>query len=295
MTASEAPPPGGPAALNLKQVAHALGVHYMTAYRYVRQGRLAATRVGTEWRVDPEALEAFGKGPSGAVGAASESSWAARLESCLLAADEVAAWNVIEAALAAGRSAEFCYTEMLAAGLASIGAGCERGERSIADQHVASAIALRLIALLGARFRRRGRSRGTFIFGAPTGELHTVPIALTADRVRLGGYDVLELGANVPPEAFAGATARVASRLLAVGIGVSQVERADDVRATVQAVRAVDAVVPVIIGGIAAVELEARALPGVSAYARDGATALRLLNDVVRRRDVGSPQSRLNG
>ena len=47
------------AGINLKQVASALGVHYMTAYRYVRQGRLAARRVGTGWVVDPDNLAPF--------------------------------------------------------------------------------------------------------------------------------------------------------------------------------------------------------------------------------------------
>ena len=37
--------------LTVQQVADLLGVHYMTAYRYVRTGSLAARRVGTEWRV----------------------------------------------------------------------------------------------------------------------------------------------------------------------------------------------------------------------------------------------------
>ena len=287
MTAREAARvPEAPAApLNLKQVAHELGVHYMTAYRYVRQGRLVAERAGTEWRVTEQALDAFRKGPSGAINADPGRSWAARLESCMLAADEVAAWGVIEAALGAGRSAEYCYTDMLAAALASVGDRCGQGELSIADQHVATAIAMRLIALLGARCRRRGRSRGTFIFGAPSGELHTVPIAITADRVRLGGYDVVELGANVPPEAFAAATERV-TRLLAVGIGVSRAERADDVRSTVRALRAVDPDVPVIVGGVAAAELEALAIEGVTAYARDGAEALRVLEAAAPRRAI---------
>ncbi len=271
--------------LNLKQVAHLLGVHYMTAYRYVRQGRLPAERIGTEWRVQPEALASFQASAPSEVGSAPEMSWAARLESCMIAGDEVSAWSVIEAALSAGRTAEYCYMEMLAAALASIGDRCQAGALSIADQYVATAIAMRLIAHLGTRFRRRGRTRGTFVFGAPSGELHSVPIAITADRVRLAGYDVLELGVNVPAEAFASATARVA-RLIAVGIGVSQVERIDDVRDTVNAVRAVDRDVPVIIGGIAAAELQAISIEGVSAYALDGAEALRILEAAASRRAI---------
>src|SRR6478736_4594242 len=50
--------------LNLKEVAAALGVHYMTAYRYVRTGRLDAEKVGTAWVVRPEALGRFTDGPA---------------------------------------------------------------------------------------------------------------------------------------------------------------------------------------------------------------------------------------
>ena len=37
--------------LTLQEAADLLGVHYMTAYRYVRTGRLPGTRVKAHWRV----------------------------------------------------------------------------------------------------------------------------------------------------------------------------------------------------------------------------------------------------
>ena len=42
--------------LTLLQAADKLGVHYMTVYRYVRTGKLPATRVGGAWQVDPDDL-----------------------------------------------------------------------------------------------------------------------------------------------------------------------------------------------------------------------------------------------
>src|SRR5271154_4422391 len=100
--------------LNLKQAAALLGVHYMTVYRYVRQGRLPAERNGTEWRVARSTLESFNGHPPVAVESAETSStqrirWDSRLEGCLLAGDETAAWSVIENALAAGHSPTECY------------------------------------------------------------------------------------------------------------------------------------------------------------------------------------------
>jgi excisionase family DNA binding protein len=275
--------------VSLKRAATLLGVHYMTAYRYVRQGRLAAEQRGSEWVLQRAAIEAFrDSSKAEAPHRAQESpstEWANRLESCLLAADEVAGWQVIESALAAGHSPTYCYTEMIAAALSEIGVRWAAHEIDVADQHVATAVAMRLIGRLGGRFRRRGRSRGTFVFGAPRGEFHSVPIAILADLVRLGGYDVLELGADVPPEAFVSSAERV-PRLVAIGIGVSQAARIDAVRSTVDAVRAVDPEVPIVVGGLAAGEIARQGVVGVTAFAADGAGALGILGSFAARRAI---------
>ena len=42
--------------LTLNEAAELLGVHYMTAYRYVRLGFLQATKVGGCWRAAPCAV-----------------------------------------------------------------------------------------------------------------------------------------------------------------------------------------------------------------------------------------------
>lgn len=60
-------------ALNLKQVARALDVHHMTAYRYVRHGRLRARRDGTMWLVDEVDLEEFRAGAAAPAAEASSS------------------------------------------------------------------------------------------------------------------------------------------------------------------------------------------------------------------------------
>ena len=45
--------------MSLDEAAKVLGVHYMTAYRYVRQGKLAASRVKGVWQVTPHAVGEF--------------------------------------------------------------------------------------------------------------------------------------------------------------------------------------------------------------------------------------------
>jgi excisionase family DNA binding protein len=299
------PPPSGPAeaadGLNLKQVAVRLGVHYMTAYRYVRQGRLAATQVGTGWLVSEAALANFTSQrhapapPDAAETTAADPrgvDWAGRLVPCLLAGDEPAAWRVVDAVLAGGHPVAYCYSDVLTASLTAIGARWQAGEVSIADQHIATAVATRLVARLGALTRRPGRSRGTVVFGAPSGELHSLPISIAADLVRLAGFDVLELGANVPPEAFALASQR-APRLVALGIGVTAAEHLPAAQATIDAVRAVDDAVPIIIGGQAAITAGGSGLAGVTAWAGGGPEAVTLIESLAgpgrRPRDMTPP------
>lgn len=298
---AERRPGGAGNELNLKQAAQRLGVHYMTAYRYVRQGRLAAERSGTTWQVPSAAVEQL-LAEGAAVGPLSQLGtrprrrtdlsvdWAGRLTRCLLAGDEAASWRVVQAALAAGHPATFCYVDMLSSALANIGARWDGGEISVADQYVATAVATRIVARLGAATRRPGRTRGAVVFGAPLGELHGLPVSIAADLVRLAGFSVLELGANVPPAAFA-AAARRAPRLVAVGIGITVSESIGPAQDAINAVRDVDAEVPVIVGGQAAFTAAGSGLVGVNAWVADGRAAAATVESLASSRRTGRTDS----
>jgi excisionase family DNA binding protein len=275
--------------VNLKQAASMLGVHYMTVYRYVRQGRLNARREGTEWRVSVVAIESLKGSSTRSPGETKELRadvhWNERLEVCLLAGDETSAWAVIENALASGHSATYCYLDIIASALASIGEAWASDTIDVAEQHLATAVAIRLVARLGARFRRPGRSRGTVVFGAPPGELHILPIAIVADLVRLQGYDVLELGADVPIEAFVASTLRT-PRLICVGVGITRPELLDSAQSVVDAVREIDATVPIVVGGLAIKELGSAGLRGVTAVADSGRDAIEIIESFAATRAI---------
>ena len=62
---------GGSREIGLREAGGVLGVHYMTVYRYVRTGRLAARREGGDWLVTARRSRPCGAGrrPRGGVGA----------------------------------------------------------------------------------------------------------------------------------------------------------------------------------------------------------------------------------
>ena len=245
--------------ISLTEAAEHLGVHYMTAYRYVRTGRLPATKVGAEWRVALRDVEALRTGSAGAAavggpppggpgwGRRRRRDYHLRLEDRLVAGDEAGAWTIIENALTAGVDPEEVYLEVLAPAMSMIGDEWEAGRVTVAQEHRASGVMLRLIGRLGPRFSRRGRKRGTIVLGAPAGDHHGVPVALAADLLRGAGFTVIDLGADTPAVSFVDA-GRSAERLL--GVGISATSSGNEV-AIAEAVGAVhrDLGCPVVVGG----------------------------------------------
>jgi excisionase family DNA binding protein len=193
--------------LTLAEAAQELGVHYMTVYRYVRTGKLPARQVAGEWQIDPGDLDLVrrvGPGqPPGTGDRKGPKPWRAQLEARLIAGDEAGAWALVEAVLAAGMKPDESLLELIAPALRSVGGHWESGEWSIADEHRATAVATRLIARLGSRFGRRGVKRGTVVLAAPAGELHALPVSIAANLLRWRGFNVVELGADTPPDALA--------------------------------------------------------------------------------------------
>ena len=248
--------------MSLTEAAARLGVHYMTAYRYVRTGRLAATKDGSQWRVRVADVAAFAapsrdspaprgsraEGTNATVrGGRRRTNWSGRAEDRLVAGDEAGAWTVMEGAMSAGMSPESLYLDVIVPALRSIGDRWASGDLTVADEHRASGVTHRLVGRLGPRFARRGRKRGTVLLAAPPGELHDLPIALVADLLRSRSFDVSDLGANVPIESLANAAAHT-PRLVAVGLCATSPDNEANIRTAIAAVRNVT-LAPVVLGG----------------------------------------------
>lgn len=256
--------------MTIQEVADSLGVHYMTVYRYVRQGRLPATRLGAEWRIQPsdvDALRSTVRRGSARTGADRQA-----LERRMMAGDSPGAWWLLQSHLGGGLDPSGVLTEMVVPALRSIGQRWADGEVSVAEEHRAVSVAQRIIGHLGLQFGRRGKDRGTIALAAPSGDLHLLPVAIVADLLRWRGFEVVELGGNAPADALGDAAAHE-PRLLAVGI-VSTVSGHDtEVTLSASTVRAVLPHIPIFIGG-GAVTSEAHALAmGADVWTGAGANA----------------------
>jgi excisionase family DNA binding protein len=267
------------AVLTLQEAADELGVHYMTAYRYVRLGQMDATKSGGVWQVRRSALDRFREqaaeaatatGPSGKGGNRNRKApWADRLESRLVAGDAPGSWSVIEAAMAAGAELDEIYLDVLTPAMVSIGERWAAGELDISIEHRATGIAMRIVGRIGPRFTRRGRARGVVALGAPRGERHALPVAMLGDLLRMRGWDVSDFGVDVPTESIVHVI-RETPDLLAVGLSVMSSEHLPALAEACAAARAADPDVLVVIGGRAVSDDEQAVALG--AHARAGSS-----------------------
>ena len=255
--------------MTLQEAADALGVHYMTAYRYVRQGQLDAVKQGGVWRVTDESLDAFRSGrDADAPARRRPAPWSDRLEARLVAGDAAGAWGVLESAMSAGSSVPELYLDVLAPAMHSIGARWEQGEIDVAIEHRASGIATRLVARLGTRCVRRGRSRGTILLGSPAGERHGLVLAMLSDLLRFEGWDVSDLGSDTPATSFVSAASDT-DDLVAIGLSVTHADHLDACARTCRLLREAGLGVPVIVGGQAVRDADHARELGADAFATD--------------------------
>jgi MerR family transcriptional regulator, light-induced transcriptional regulator len=235
--------------MTLHEVAAELGVHYMTVYRYVRLGYLDAHKEGGTWRVDRSALDDFKKPAAAPAHSAGSAAWDRRLMQRLLAADQAGAWKVVEAAQASGKQLREIYVEMVIPAMRAVGDRWAQGTVTVAEEHAASQVMVRIVSRLSAQIARRGLSKGTVVMGTPMSELHVLPLMVAADLIRLEGFEVLDLGCKLPGDSFA-ATAAKQQRLVAVCVSATSPDQVGEIQATVEELRRlVDA--PIFLGGAA--------------------------------------------
>ena len=102
-----------------------------------------------------------------------------------------------EAVHSANELADF-YLQVIQPAMYDIGLLWEKGEISVAQEHLASAIVTRVMASLYPRFILIEKSRGKAVVTAAPNEFHEIGPRMVADLLELDGWDIDYIGANVP-------------------------------------------------------------------------------------------------
>ena len=187
--------------MQLRDAADALGVHYQTAYGWVRQGTLQARKMPHGYEVSEDdvrdliARRASGTGPSAEIKVRDWDAQASRLHAALVAGDEGRALRDFTRLAAGVPLAELC-DQVVAPALRQVGAQWAAGELSVAAEHRATAICERLIA--GRVHQPQGRPRGVAVTTTPPGERHALPAMMASACLREDHWQVHHLAADLP-------------------------------------------------------------------------------------------------
>lgn len=224
-------------ARSLDEVAETLGVHYQTAYRWVRAGRLPAVKVDGRYQVDQADLEAFQESRSAPAAPPRPSSdrlgrQRRAMSAALFDGDETAALAIVTKLSSNGTSVTQLIEEVLAPPLVEIGDAWRRGDATIFVEHRATAIVERILGAIAPN--PRGRRRGVALVVGAADDRHSLPTHMATAALREDNWTVQHLGSDVPVEELLSFVDANQIDLVAISaIGPGALGRADEARAAI--------------------------------------------------------------
>ncbi|MEM9201519.1 MAG: helix-turn-helix domain-containing protein [Actinomycetota bacterium] len=188
--------------IGLQAAAERLGVHYQTAYQWVRRGELPALQVGRQYVIALEDLDRFRQArespaqPTSRVAREGFATALPRFLDALLAGDEAATRRITADYAETGTPITDIIEGLYAPSMRQIGEGWSNGDITIAVEHRASVIIEGLIA--SNLPRKRGRPRGRALVTTPPGDTHSLGALMATAALLDGGWKVQHLGPNLP-------------------------------------------------------------------------------------------------
>lgn len=195
------------------------------------------------------------------------------------------AWQVLFDAHRAGASVADLHDHVLVPSQREVGRMWLMAEIPIADEHYASRVVescLDRLAALAPSVPSRGHTVLTFAVG---GDLHGIGVRLIAERMQMHGFDVWNLGPDMPHLDFEWMLQD--RRVDLIALGATLVLHVGSARATIERLRAIfgRTCPPILVGGgpFAAVDDLWRVL-GADACANDAATAVMRATELLAAR-----------
>ena len=166
----------------------------------------------------------------------------------LLAGDPRAAERVIREAIEARLGEALIDDQVIRPALVLVGDLWADGSLSVADEHLATAISIRVVMLQREAFRvARRRASSRVLLAGAQGERHVVGLEMAASVLLHAGYDVRMLGADLPVADVAAAVER--HRPTVVGFTTATALTAVNLPKAFDAVRSASGGIGILVGG----------------------------------------------
>jgi 5-methyltetrahydrofolate--homocysteine methyltransferase len=187
----------------------------------------------------------------------------------------------VKDALAAGLGAERILNEALIRAMTEVGGRFERGDCFVPEMLMAARAMQTGLAVLKPRLTEQGvNGAGTVVMGTVKGDLHDIGKNLVAMMLEGAGFEIVDLGTDVPAERFAQAAREYGAQLL--GMSALLTTTIKNMRPVIQALEdlGIRGQVKVMVGGAAVTEAFAREI-GADGYAPDASRAVALAHSLL--------------
>lgn len=243
------------------------GAPIVEIYRWIisRHGQLIALSGESEYAVPP-----FGIDPE----------TEARLSnfiSLLVRGDHRECLAIAISMVDAPADVEKLYLCLLQPAMSRIGQLWETNKISVAQEHLASSIITRIMAVVFSGIGRSEKRMGRAVIAASPNEYHEIGAWMVSDILEMNGWEVRYLGANVPPDELEPLLVSFRPHILALSVTMPfNLSRASDIIAGVRKNEALKHI-KIMVGGTTF-----NALPGLyktigaDGYAADARQALQL-------------------
>lgn len=200
--------------------------------------------------------------------------WVA-FEAALLAGDRKTAGLILERCLDEGRTLIEAEQHMIKPALYGIGEKWQHNQVTVAQEHLATAIAQSVMTFGLARSEFPASNGKRVVLACVQGNNHAVGLQMVADAFQFSGWEVQFLGANVPTNALIQHLDQFKPDLLALSVSFAQqLHVVRDIMARLTEAHG-DARPPVIIGGLAINQFNGLAnMLGADCWSPDASSAV---------------------
>jgi methanogenic corrinoid protein MtbC1 len=163
-------------------------------------------------------------------------------------------------------------------GMMQVGNRFESGEYFISDLMMAGEVFKNATAGLEAAMVSGGRApmKGKIVFGTVKGDIHNIGKDIVVGLLKAAGYDVMDLGIDIPPDRFVDAVKETGTKI--VGLSGLLTVAYDSMKETIAALKSANLDVRVMIGG-GAMTAAVKDYTGADAWAIDAQSAVRFANE----------------
>jgi len=192
--------------------------------------------------------------------------------------------SMVREALSMGASPNDVIENALRPAMEEAGRRFEKGEFFLAELVVAGDLFKEVMdEILVPEIQKRGistRTLGTVVIGTVRGDLHDIGKSIVATMLRAAGFNVIDLGVDVPPEKFVEEAVRNRADIVAMSalLTTTMLEMKNVIEALKKA--GIRDKVKVIVGGAAVTEDYAKSI-GADGYGKDAVEAVRVCKQLL--------------